>query len=417
MQIKFQSTSPTLLFSRGAQRPAKVGSVCWATLVVYFVALPAACAAEPYVPRHDDEVLERLPRVFLASADELAQLRRQLAAEPTNTDLASQIASRYLQMGNQAGDPRFFGYARATLSPWWNAKRPPSSILRLRAKLKEKDHLYDEALADLSVLLDKDPANTQAWVETANIYRVQGKYEESLRACEALQKIDGPDRALFCRLPIQAVTGEAEAAYEELNALMQKATTRWPTAVPWVTTMQAKVAVALGREDEAEQHFLAGLKADPMDFYLIREYSDYLLDHDRHDEALAFTREHVNNDNGILLRTAIAARRSGETELASEWTARLENRFEEIRLRGNQPHGRFEARYLLELKEDPQRALVVALANWEKQKESRDTRNVLEAAVAAGDREAAQPVIDFLSMHNTENMAIERLISHLESLQ
>ena len=192
MQIKLLSTSLPILFSRDTQRPARVGSACWTTFLIYFVALPAAFAAEPYVPRSDDEVLERLPRVFLAGAGELAQLRRRLAAEPTNTDLASQIASRYLQMGNQVGDPRFFGYARATLSPWWDAKRPPSPILRLRAKLKEKDHLYDEALADLSVLLDKDPANTQAWVETANIYRVQGKYEEALRACEALQKIDGP---------------------------------------------------------------------------------------------------------------------------------------------------------------------------------------------------------------------------------
>jgi len=49
--------------------------------------------------------------------------------------------------------------------------------------------------------------------------------------------------------------------------------------------------------------------------------------------------------------------------LAAKWQTQLESRFEEIRLRGSQPHGRFDARYTLELKNDPQSALTIALAN------------------------------------------------------
>ncbi len=368
-------------------------------------------AAEPYIPQHDDEVLEKLPRLLLAGADELATLRRRLANEPTNTDLASQVASRYVQMGSQSGDPRYFGYARAALNTWWDAADATPSILKVRAKLKEKDHRYDEALADLKLLLDREPSDVQAWVESANIYRVQGKYDESLAACAQLGEIAGPTRSLLCRIPIQAVTGEARRAYDSLAQMLPETKRRWPAAVQWVTTMQAKIAVALEFE-AAAQHFRDGLQNDPADYYLIREYADYLLDRNRDGEALSMLREHLN-DNGILLRAAIAARRTDEEQLAAEWTARLERRFEEIRLRGNQPHGRFESRYLLELKDDPDRALSVALANWEQQKEGRDTRNVLEAAVAAGNREAATPVVKFLAKHETEDVVLQRLVEQL----
>ncbi len=373
---------------------------------------PSACvAAKPYIPQRDDEVLEKLPHSVLAGSDEMAILRRRLASEPTDSELASMVASRYVQMGSQSGDPRYFGYARAALSTWWEVSDAPPSILKLRAKLKEKDHRYDEALADLRLLLERKPSDVQAWVEKANICRVQGKYRESLAACEQLADIAGPTRSLLCRIPIQAVRGEAEQAYDSLAQMLPETKRRWPAAVQWVTTMQAKVAVALDLE-AAEQHFRAGLQSDPADYYLIREYADYLLDRDRNGEALYMLREHLN-DNGILLRAAIAARRVGEKQLFEEWTARLQRRFEEIRLRGSQPHGRFEARYLLELKDDPDRALSVALANWEKQKEGRDTRNVLEAAVAAGNREAATPVVEFLTKHGTEDVVLQRLVDQL----
>lgn len=391
-----------------------VKSVLLCTLVA--ITGGEATAAEAYRPAGDDEVLETLPKQLLNDWAKTTTLRRKLASDPQNAKLASQVAAELLSIGNQQGDPRFYGYARAALKPWWQAKTAEASILRLRAKLKEKDHLYDEALADLQLLIEQDPRNVQAWVEMANIHRVLGQYAEALRACETLSEIAGPERTLLCRIPIQAVTGEAEQAYRALEATLPAAKEQWPAAVQWVLTMQAKIARALGRDDVAERHLREGLANDSTDFYMIREYADFLLDHDRNEEALSLAREHTN-DNGILLRIAIAARRCNEPELAMSWQNQLQSRFEEIRLRGNQPHGRFESRYYLELKDDAQQALTIALANWEKQKEARDTRNVLEAALAAGNAEAAQPVIAFLQKHDTEDVVLSQIVEQLKELE
>ena len=109
------------------------------------------------------------------------------------------------------------------------------------------------------------------------------------------------------RVPIQAVTGEAEEAYASLSDVLPMVRENYPSAVQWIVTMQAEIARALGHDEQAERHYAEGLANDPADFYLLRSYGDYLLDHGREEEVLSLLREHVS-DTGILLLAAIAAR-------------------------------------------------------------------------------------------------------------
>jgi len=391
------------------RRAITLGLLAASNLVVF-----STRAAEPYIPASNDEVLETLPTELLAARSEIAKLRERLSRNSTNSLLAADVATEYMKIGNREGDPRYYGYAQAALSPWWDNAKAPTEVLAIRAKLKEKDHRYDAALEDLDVLIDQEPENVQAWVERINIYRVLGRYDEALEACDHIASFAGPDRTLLCRIPIMAVTGQEQAAASELEKLIAVAEREFPAAVQWVTTMQADIARMLGNETQAEAFYKRGLADNPSDTYMIRGYADLLLDKDRPAEALALLRDHVS-DNGALLAAAIAARRVGENKLADGWQSELKTRFDEIRLRGSDPHGRFEARYLLELKNEPEQALEVALANWHKQKEQRDTQNVLEAAVAVGDSTAAKPVLNFLAKHNTHDARFEELITRLEA--
>lgn len=372
-----------------------------------------AFAAEPYRPTSSDEVLQVLPKSFLQDRSELAQLRARLRDDPTNVKLAVGIANQYIGRGNAAGDPRFYGYAQAALKPWWENPTPPAEVLQIRAKLREKEHRYEEALSDLTMLLEQSPQNAQALIEVANINRVLGRYDSARHACDQLAAFAGPVPNVICRVPIQWMTGEAMSAYESLLAEMPTAKKQFPSTLRWFVTMQAQLAQSLGNLDDAERHYQQGIASDPSDSYLIRSYADFLLDRQRDNEALELTRGHTQ-DNGILLRAAIAAQRLGRTQQAVAWSQQLERRFEEIRLRGGEPHGRFEARFQLELKQDAQRALEVALANWQQQKELRDARNVLEAALGTKQPAAAEPVIRFLREHGTEDVEVRALIKQLE---
>jgi Tfp pilus assembly protein PilF len=373
----------------------------------------AAAGSEPFLPKDDNEVLEVLPRSLYSSRDELDTLRRQLARDPKNVDLAVIVASRYLQVGKSAGDPRFEGYARAAIQPWWQDAKAPAEILRVRSKLKERDHQYDQALADLKLLLELEPRDVQAWIELANIYRVQGKYAEARHACDSLGEFAGREPTLICNIPLLAVTGEAEAAYDSLVELLPTVRQQWPTAVQWVLTMQAEISRALGRDQQAERHYREALANDPGDLYLIRSYGDFLLDQGREQDALSLFGEHIT-DTGVLLEAAIAARRAGQEALAAGWRTQLQSRFDENRLRGNRPHGRYEARFELELRHNPRRALALAEENWQQQKQPPDGRILLEAAIAAKEPARAQAVLQFLREHHTQDVVLERLARELE---
>ena len=377
------------------------------------VLLPTG-SAEPFLPSSESEVLEVLPTDFSKRRDQLTRLRQRLAKDPENPALASAIGNEFIRMGAQSGDPRFYGFARAAISKWWPETDPPESILKIRAKLQERDHDYDLALRDLEKLTDKNESDAQAWLEIANIYRVQGRYDKARQASQKLSAFAGDVPTTLSSAPLDALTGEADKAFQSLARILPEARQDYPSTVQWILTVQAEIACSLGRTGDAEQLFKEGLAANPANQYLLRGYSDFLLDQGRPEEALALLKDHLG-DTGILLRAAIAARKSGDTDQAHEWSEQLDARFREIRQRGGQPHGRFEARLDLELHDDPETALTVALAHFEKQKEVRDIRNVLEAALAANNPAAAQPVLDFLEQNGNTDVTLMALRDQLNS--
>jgi hypothetical protein len=78
-------------------------------------------------------------------------------------------------------------------------------------------------------------------------------------------------------------------------------------------------------------------------------------------------------------------------------------------------HQREEARFRLELRDEPAAALVLALANWRTQREPLDARILLEAAVAAGRPETAAPVLAWLEETGLSDPQLEPLRQRLRA--
>ncbi|BAM03925.1 tetratricopeptide repeat protein [Phycisphaera mikurensis] len=370
-----------------------------------------AGAGEPRRPASDDEVLERIPRVLFAAGDRLAGLRARLAEDPRDTDAAVRLAADSLEIARREDDPRFFGHARAALSPWWGLEDPPLAVLRLRAKLRERDHDYRGALADQRSVLDRAADDPQALLEVANLHYVLGDYPAARAAVARLEAAGEDAAATAARLPLDVVTGHAERALADADALLADPGTP-PALRGFADVVAADAARALGRFDAAEARFRAGLARDPGDAYLLRAYADFLLDRGRPAAVLPLAAARLS-DTGLLLAHALAATRAGEGGAAAASTRRLADRFAEIRLRGSDPHGRYESRFELELQGDARRALEVALQNWDLQKQPRDSRNVLEAALAAGRPAAAGGVVAFLRDAGTEDADLAPLLDAL----
>jgi hypothetical protein len=397
---------------------------CFLLTIVALMA-SAAVVAAPHVPTTDAEVLEHLPlRANDRSAQELRQLRAQVAANPNSVQLAAALAQRYIEIGRADADPRFFGYAQAALAPWWNKPKAPLAVLLLRATLRQSTHQFDSALADLEVILKAVPEHPQALLTRATVQQVRGNFDAAKRDCEALGELVDALVSTACLTNVSGATGALRASYEKLKQTLASNPQAEAGVASWVTTQLAEMAVRAGDSAAAEQHFRSALgtnaatesssQGNDKDAYLLAAYADFLLDQKRPREVIKLLQDSTRAD-GLLLRYALAQQRVKLPQAAAS-IASLNARFEAARRRGERVHLREEARFQLELVQAPQQALQLAGENWAVQKEPADARVLLEAALAAKSKPAAQPVLDWLTANKLEDQTLQQLRTALERL-
>ncbi len=181
----------------------------------------------------------------------------------------------------------------------------------------------------------------------------------------------------------------------------------------WVLTLLAEMATRRGDAALAEQRYRTALALTPRDSYLVGAYADFLLDQRRPREVLPLVRDQARIDS-LLLRHALALQQiPGEHEALRRADDELKARFAAAMQRGDSVHQREQARYELQLRGDSKSALALAQKNWAVQKESADMRVLLEAALKAGDKAAAAPVLDWIRKHAVEDVALARLAKQI----
>lgn len=385
-------------------------------LVPAFLSLAFSVHAEPFVPQDDKQVLERLPAKPTDPVQSgLRDLRRLLAANPQDLGLATILAERYFRLAVGDGDPRYIGYAQAALAPWWAQTAPPTSVLILRAGLRQYMHDFESALADLTLALKRDPDNLDALSYRAVIYLVMARYDEARRDCLEMARRDGGLIPLSCEPTVDALTGRATAAYATLAEALRRNPAATPSQRLWVTTRLGEIAQRMGRTREAEAHYRAALAMGINDQYLLTTWAEFLLDLDRPAEVVALLRDKTKNDV-LLLRLALAEKKLGAPALAEHQTA-IQSRIDAARLRVDKLHLSDEAIFELVFRNRPQDALRLALENWDSgQREPSDARILLEAALAARNKAAAKPALEWLTRNRHEDVTLRRLAQQVGAL-
>jgi hypothetical protein len=375
-----------------------------------------AAPAAPYLPGDDATVLERLPaRPGDPAMLELRRLRAALGASPQSAAAASALARRYFELAVAEGDPRYVGYAEAALRPWRDAVRAPAPLLVVRGMLRQYRHDFAGALEDFERAAQADPeaALPRAW--RAAIFMVQADYPAARRECEALEPIASELFATGCAAYVDATTGKARAAYRRLADALARRPDAAPDSKLWTLTRLAEMAWRLGDAPLAERHFREALALGVTDNFLLFTYADFLLERGRAKQVLALLKGGERSDT-LMLRLALAARALKLPE-ADRYARLLGERFGAAGLRGEKLHLQEEARYLLDLRGDPARALAAARENWNKQREPRDAAVLLEAALAARDPAAAAPALAWLETSGFESERLRRLAARLKELR
>ena len=384
-------------------------------LLALLALLPTWARAEPYRPRDAAQVLATVPaRATDPRARELVALRAANRAQPQDLTAAVRLAQRYFDEVAAEGDPRYVGYAQAALQPWWSLPDPPVAVRVLRGMLLQFDHRFDAALADLDAALQVDPDNAAAWSWRTAILMVQAQYAEARRSCESLAERSSELVAVACRAQVDAATGNTAAAAAALRTALQAAADAGPEERLWCLTRLAETEERRGAFAAAETAFRAALGLGIADVYLQAAYADFLLDRGRPAEVLTLLKDRGRADV-LLLRLAQAAKASGAPQ-AANLAGELAARFDAARRRGDTTHRKEEARFELALRGDAVRALALAQQNFAAQREPIDARILLEAALAARQRAAAQPALDWMAASHIDSVALQPLADALKVL-
>jgi tetratricopeptide (TPR) repeat protein len=357
---------------------------CFAVSLLSAVWIPLA-QADPHVPGSENAVLAEVSagtRYADVSARRLARAR---------VDVAIPLAQFYIQQSRSSGDLRFLGYAEAVLAPWLRNSPPLPDVLVLQATLQQSRHEFTASLATLDRALATRPHDPQALLIRATVLRVLGRYPEAGVACEQFSRLVEARLGALCTQGLRGLTGDLESAY---SALAQISSQGWLNSErSWLYSELGEMAVRLGRDEDAQRWFQRDLNLVPTDFYVRAAYADLLLRLRRPADVLALLKGQESFEP-LLLRIAIAQKELDDPGLTQS-SARLRTAFTAELQRGEAVHRREQARFLLEVEDQPKLSLGAALENWTVQREPDDVLVLVSAAKAAGHPEAAEPALQF----------------------
>jgi tetratricopeptide (TPR) repeat protein len=381
-----------------------------ALAAIVFGRAPSATAASR-VPTDTGEVLETLPGATDARSKRVASLRRAVAANPNDLRAATALARLDIQLARERSDPRYLGHAQAALATWWSMDAAPVEVLVLRATIEQSLHDFDAALLDLDRALAARPDDVQALLTRAVVLGVRGRFDEAEKTCIRLVPLAPKLVSTVCETQIASLTGRAHYALDHLEYVLKETERASPDEEAWARSSLGEFAVRAGAFDAAEKHFERALEIDKDDGYVRAAWADLLIDRGNLEKAIDLVKDREANDT-LLLRLAIAEKRAKKPRARADIDA-LAARFEASRLRGDVVHRREEARFELELRGDAKRALDLAKANWDVQKEPWDARIYLEAARAAKQPKEAAPVLAWLDATKLEDPFIAKVAAEL----
>ena len=383
-------------------------------LAALLVALPCLAGEDtPYIPARDDIVLQTVPTISDARVRAFAGLRAELDRYPRDAARAVRLSQAYLDYGRDTGDARYLGRAEAVIAPWLTPAVAPIPVLLVHATILQSKHDFASARALLLRILQRDPDNAQGWLTFASIAQVQGDLSAARQACARLLSSSDQLIPAGCLSALNGVDGHADNAYGLLSQLWPQAKAETLGVQGWLQGILADAAKYLGDNAAAERHFRLALQLAPGDNFLLADYGDFLLDQKQPQAALDLVKDYSSSDTSFL-RQVYGEAALGLPAAAAD-TADMARRFAELERRGTYAYRREQAAFVLRLQHDPQRALALAQQNWTVQRTPEDIRILLEAALAAGQPQAAQPALAQLRRTHFQYAIVVSLVAQVQA--
>ena len=368
--------------------------LCTAALAIVVVAsLMAPVSAVSPAELTDSTVVARLQPDQVQLSVALIDAMRASRTAPEDAVLARDAARIMIDEGRDQGDSRIVGAAGGILRPFISSDDPET--LYLAAVARQYQHDFSGALTLLDRAIAADPNGINSRLTRATIYTVLGRLDDAQVECRALSNLRA-DVGFLCQSTALILTDQAPVVATRLAEILAQPDMLPDSLRPWAIGLQGEIAALQGDDLESLTYFNAVIAADPT---VIRERllaADGLLRLGR-PQAVIDVLAAAPPVDGVLLRQVLALRELGNAADSDRLEAELARRVTQNLDLGLSSHAREDGLYFLLIADDPAAALERAQVNWAMQHEIEDARLLIDAAIAAGQPDAAAPVAEWVA--------------------
>jgi tetratricopeptide (TPR) repeat protein len=353
-----------------------------------------------------------------ASNDPIAQLERQRARSPESEPISVELAQLYLARARADREPRYFARAEALVRPWASRDDAHAATLLAQADILQNRHDFSGALQLLDRAIALEPRDASARLMRASVKMVGGRAAEARADCASVLASGESTTGTICLSQVLGATGGLDRAQALLRALVSRedapaalpdgaamrptAASAWnagPSRVDasvraWALWLLADFSDRSGDSRAAENQLRAALAAAPQNEGIRSALSDLLLSRGAYRDALAIV-DLPAPSIGLLARRARAQQLLHDPAL-DDTCSQIQDLITLASRRGDPPHLREEALIALDVDHDPARALDLAKANFETQRETIDIRLLVRAATARADSATLRSVAKWI---------------------
>jgi tetratricopeptide (TPR) repeat protein len=394
----------------------------WACLACQRILTVAACLAiwawpaaaqERFQPADTTVVLRSSIHAQSTQAGSLPALDKAWRAQANDLEAALAYARAVFILGLDEGDLRWFGSAKAALTPWWHASDLPAEGFFLRGLVKQGFHDFGAGLQDIDKAIALEPNHPEFWSWRFALHLLLGDLRAARQDCDDMARLFGATQASVYRAVLLYRSGHAQAAIESLKTLIDAANFQDSASQDWLGFHLGEAYRVAGQTEQAVNVWEKRLKANGQSHFLQLSLAEVFNQQGKYRQARETAGKEPYSD-ALLMQALLASRGlqdGDEKRLAGIFEARIKSQA----LRKESLIERPQLLYLIEYGKDLQAGLDLSIANWELQKEPPDAVLFVQAALALKQNNAAAPVVDWAAQTGYTDPQLTPLIRQLKA--
>jgi len=400
-----------LVSRRGARLTLSMFMVCLVTPLV---------AQDRFLPPATAVVLPVSVHAAGSSNAAVRELDTAWRADPQNLQVAMAYARAVFSLGLNQGDLRWYGTAKAAMTPWWTKTDLPPDAYFLRGLVKQGFHEFEAGSKDIERAIALEPGRAEFWSWRFAIHLLLADLSAARQDTQEMERLFGREEADVYRAVLMYRSGQASGAIKQLSAAMRLARFQDASSQDWLGFHLGEALRVAGQPDRAVEVWRQRLKLNPQSHLLRLSLADVLNQQGRFAQAktvaMGLTNTNTNTSaltDALLMQAVLASRglkATDEERLASQMDARLKSQAQRQEAMIERPQLIYQIAY----GQDTAAGLALSVANWQLQKEPPDAVLFAQAALAQGRARVAEPVVTWAEKTAYTDPQLTPLIAQLK---